>query len=376
MTTVAQVSAWMEQFAPTRLAESWDNVGLLWGDPASPVEKLMTCLTVTPETAEEAIDDGVNLIVSHHPILFRPVQQIRADRPETGFLWKLARNGVAVYSPHTAFDNTEGGINDGLATRLGLTEVHALREPAAGSSFKVVVFAPAADREKILSAAFSAGAGKIGAYDECSFSTGGYGTFFGGEGTNPAVGEPGRRERVREWKLEFTCPEAKIAKVLQAVRSQHPYEEPAIDVFAVQSRPGGPGIGRIGRVAGLSLGEFTRRVQVTLKAEVQVVGDPSRRVERVAIACGAGDDFLKDADRLGADVLLTGEARFHRGLEAESRGVALVLAGHYATERPGVEDLAARLAAEFPAIDAWPSRRERDPFQSSWQKTTPGEAGG
>ncbi len=212
MRTVSEISAWMERFAPKRLAESWDNVGLLLGDPSARVERVMTCLTVTPESASEAIDESAGLIVSHHPILFRPTQQIRADRSDSAPVWNLARAGVAVYSPHTAFDNTEGGINDGLARRLRLDAVKSLRPPPPSPRFKVVVFTPQSDREAVLNAAFSAGAGRIGDYQECSFSTGGHGTFFGTEGTEPTVGEAGRRERVREWKVEFVCPGDRLAR--------------------------------------------------------------------------------------------------------------------------------------------------------------------
>src|SRR5262249_3628074 len=127
MTTVADVAAWMERFAPSRLAEGWDNVGLIWGDPASACARGVTCLTVTPASADEAIADRADLIVSHHPVLFKPTKTLRADRAETAHLWRLARAGVSIYSPHTAFDNTEGGINDDLANRLGLVEVGPLR---------------------------------------------------------------------------------------------------------------------------------------------------------------------------------------------------------------------------------------------------------
>ena len=134
MKTVGDVTAWLEQFAPSGIAERWDNVGLIWGDPDAPVERIMTCLTVTPTTANEAIDERAELIVSHHPILFREVKKIRADWPETGYLWKLAGAGIAVASPHTAFDNTRNGINDLLCARLGLLEVAPLRAAPSRST--------------------------------------------------------------------------------------------------------------------------------------------------------------------------------------------------------------------------------------------------
>jgi len=365
MIEVGVLAAWLEGFAPQRLAEDWDNVGLLWGDPRTVVSKIMTCLTVTPTTAAEAIDEGAELIVSHHPVLFKAVKRIHADHRDTGFLWSLARGGVSIISPHTSFDNTIGGINDGLARRLGLTQVRPLRPIAAAPTFKVVVFVPRNDRERVLSAAFNAGAGRIGEYEQCSFSIPGCGTFFGSEKTHPSVGESGRRETVREQRVEIVCPSERLAAVLDAIRRNHSYEEPAIDVYPLHSVSVGEGAGRVGQLGEPStLRSFVRFVAASLSTPgLQFVGPPDRPIRRVAIACGAGDDFLRDAEAAGADVLLTGEARFHRALEAESRDLALVIAGHHATERPGVEDLADRLATAFPTLLVWASRRESDPLR-------------
>ncbi len=362
---VSEVIAWLDRFAPPALAESWDNVGLLWGDPASACRSVLTCLTVTDATADEAIAAGADLIVSHHPILFRGVKSVRADRPETGFLWRLARAGIAVYSPHTAFDNTEGGINDGLASLLGLVAVGPLKPPARSPAHKVVVFCTRTDREPVLAAAFAAGAGQIGAYAECSYASPGVGTFHGDATTSPAVGLAGRRESVREWRVELVCPPGRLPAVLAAIRGTHSYEEPALDVYPVEGLPVGPGVGRIGTLEpALTLGELAARVATTLPAPgLQVVGDPGRRIGRLAIACGAADEMVPDAHRAGADAMLVGEARFHRALEAESLGLGLLVAGHHATERPGVEALAGRLAAAFPALTVWPARRERDPLR-------------
>ncbi len=392
MTTVAEVTGWLEQFAPSELAESWDNVGLLWGDPTTLVQRVMTCLTVTPATAAEAVQEQASLIVSHHPVLFRAVKRIRADLAETGHLWRLARAGVAIASPHTAFDNTQNGINELLCRRLGLVEISPLRpiaprgNPAPGSagprSFKVVVFTPESDREAVMTGAFEAGAGQIGAYRECSFASPGQGTFFGTEAADPAVGQRGRRETVAELRLEVVCTAENLSAVLSSIRATHSYEEPAIDVYplhAIGLQPAervAPGAGRIGRfVEPRSLGEFAAFVgRVLGRVAVQMVGEPQRPVLRVAVACGAGDDFLADAARARADVLLTGEARFHRGVEAEALDIALVTAGHYATERLGVEDLAQRIAIAFPALTVWPSQSERDPFRNVPAGTLEGPA--
>ncbi len=362
MRTVAEVADWLEGFAPSSLAEDWDNVGLLWGDPTAEVERVMTCLTVTAESADEAIREGAGMILSHHPILFRETKRIRADLPGTAFLWRLARAGLAVASPHTAFDGAVDGINAGLCRRLGLVDAVPIRR-AAAPAFKVVVFTPEADRDAVLAAAFAAGAGRIGDYSECSFAVPGNGTFLGGETTDPTVGARGRRETVAELRVETVCPGDRLAAVLAAIRAAHSYEEPAIDVHPVEPPPSDVGAGRIGRLEeARSLGDLARAVSRALGTAVQAAGDLEMPVERVAVACGAGDDFLADAVRMGAQALLTGEARFHRALEARALGVGLIVAGHHATERPGVEDLAEHVARAFPDLVVWPSRDEVDPL--------------
>ncbi|WP_169975123.1 Nif3-like dinuclear metal center hexameric protein [Tautonia rosea] len=365
MTTVADLAAWMDTFAPLRLAEDWDNVGLLLGDPGASVQNVMTCLTVTPESAAEAIDKGANLIVSHHPVWFKPVQRLRSDRAD-GFLWSLARAGISIYSPHTAFDNTKGGINDFLCETLGLVEVRPLKPGVEHQATKVVVFTPESDREAVLLAAFGAGAGRIGEYVECSYTTEGFGTFLGLEGTNPTFGESGKREMAREQRIEVVCPRSSLAEVLAAIRTAHSYEEPAIDVYPTIVRDEAEGVGRVGRLAEpMTLDAFAKRVRERLPATgLQYVGAPERRVERVAVACGGADDFLGDAARSGADVFLTGEARFHRALEAEAKGIGLIVAGHHATERPAVEMLASRIGKDFPNLTVWASANEHDPLRT------------
>jgi len=353
----------LDRFAPRSLAAEWDNVGLLLGDRTGSVERVMTCLTLTPESVAEAVADKAQLVVTHHPILFRAVKSLTADTPQGKMLLALARAGVAVHSPHTAFDNTRGGINDILAGRLGLAEVKPLRPAAGPGQCKLVVFVPEADLAKVSDAIFAAGAGQIGEYRECSFRLAGTGTFYGSDASNPAVGQKGRREEVAEVRLEAVVPEAKVEGVVAALRKAHSYEEPAFDVYALRPGLAGAGEGRIGRLPKpTTLDDLARQVRQELRCgPVQVVGDVAKPVERVAVACGAAGEFLPDAVRARADGFLTGELRFHDFLAAQAAGLALVLPGHYATERIGVEALAERLAKEFPALKVWASRRESDP---------------
>jgi dinuclear metal center YbgI/SA1388 family protein len=363
MPTVASICSYLDRFAPPDLAAEWDNVGLLLGDEAAEARRLLTCLTVTPAVVAEAVAEKADLIVAHHPILFRGAKRLSTAAAEGRLLWPLARAGIAVYSPHTAFDNTTGGINDALASRLGLANVTPLRWHDGERRCKVVVFVPDSDLQKVSDAMFAAGAGVIGQYEQCSFRIAGTGTFFGTESTNPTVGTKGRREDVSEWRLEVVCPEAILPGVLTAMRSAHSYEEPAFDVYPLKPLPGPGGEGRVGELpAAVPLSELAATVKRGLSAgAVQVVGDGERMVKRVAIACGAAGEFLGDAVKANADVFLTGEMRFHDYLRAEAQGIALVLPGHYATERPAVEELAGRLAKEFTELTVWASRGERDP---------------
>jgi len=365
MLTVAAVIDFLERFAPPDLAADWDNVGLLLGERETEVRRVMTCLTVTPDSADEAIEFGVQLIVTHHPILFRSVKRLTGATPEGRMLLALIRAGVAVYSPHTAFDNTRGGINELLARRLELTEIAPLRRRDGLRQCKVVVFVPDADLARVSDALFAAGAGLIGQYSQCSFRLAGTGTFFGSEAANPTVGQKGRREEVSEWRLEAVCPEHVVEQVVAAMRKAHSYEEPAYDIYPLRPTSSALGEGRLGKLSRpLSLTELARSVKTALNAwQVQTVGDPGRLVERVAIVCGAGGEFLSDAVRARADVLLTGEVRFHDYLAAQAQGLALVLPGHYATERCGVEELAAQLQVQWPDLQVWASRREQDPVQ-------------
>ena len=363
MPAVADLTGFLDRFAPPPLAAEWDNVGLLLGDAAAPVGRAMTCLTITPEVVAEAVADDASLIVAHHPVLFRGAKRLTTLTAEGRLLLPLLRAGVAVYSPHTAFDNCPGGINDGLCRRLGLTNVQPLRPREGRREVKLVVFVPDADLAKVSDAVFAAGAGVIGQYEQCSFRLAGTGTFFGADDTNPTVGQKGRREDVSEWRLEVVVPEGAIDGVVAAMRAAHSYEEPAFDVYPLRPGKAG-GEGRVGDLpAAVPLGELTQSVKASLKAAgVQIVGDSATPVRRVAVACGAAGEFLSDARKAGADVFLTGEMRFHDCLSAAASGVGVILPGHYATERPGVEDLAATLAEAFPDVTIWASRRERDPL--------------
>lgn len=359
---VRDVVAVLNQWFPPSLAESWDNVGLLMGDARGAVRRVMTCLTVTPDSAAEAVRDEADLVVSHHPVFFRKVQRLLADGPDRA-AYALIRSGTAVYSPHTAYDGARGGVNEQIAERIGLVDVRPLRPASAERRYKLAVFLPESDVSRVQAAVFAAGAGQIGEYRECSFRTPGTGTFFGSEQTSPTIGERGRREEVQELRLEVVVPAPRLYAVLAAMKQAHSYEEPAYDVYPLETGSDAVGSGRRGRLAApATLGDLAHRVKRVLGARnVEVVGRLDRECRTAAIGCGAAGEMLSDAAAAGCDVFLTGEARFHDCLAAERDGVGLILAGHYATERFAVESLAERMGIHWPELSVWPSRSERDP---------------
>jgi dinuclear metal center YbgI/SA1388 family protein len=363
--TVGQIADFLQHLAPTSRAAEWDNVGLIIGDRNHVVERILTCLTVTQPVVDEAVSRRIDLIVTHHPVLFRPIQKLTADSPQGGWLLTLVRAGIAVYSPHTSWDNCSGGINDLLAELLDLVEVRPLRAFPKARQLKLVVFVPEKDRAAVMDAVFAAGAGIIGNYRECSFRVSGQGTFFGTESAQPVVGEKGRREEVDEWRLEVICPENQIDRVIKAMRTAHSYEEPAYDVYPLWSENERIGEGRWGRlVQPMSLTDLAETVKKRLRCEgVQIVGDGGRLVHHLGLACGAGADFWRDALRHGCDAFLTGEARFHDCLAALAEGMALILPGHFASEWVGVQHLAERLAQQFPHVAVLCSEADRDPLR-------------
>lgn len=366
MTTVRDVCDHLKVIAPLNLAEDWDNVGLLLGDDAKEIERVITCLTLTNDVAAEAVANGAGLIVTHHPILFKPVKKITAENAEGRLLLTLLRHGIAVYSPHTAWDNSAGGINQQLAELLELQEIAPLRTRDVADHVKLVTFVPESHLDQVRTALWDAGAGVIGNYQKCSFNLRGTGTFYGSEDTNPAIGKAGQLEQVEEIRLEVVCTAKRLERALNALRSAHPYEEPAVDIFSVKTLNGGPGTGRVGTLPQpMTLDALNGLVAERLRLpHLQFVGDPPHLIKRIGIACGAASEFLRDAHYAGCQVLLTGEARFHACLEAKDLGLGMILPGHYATERFAMETLAQRLNHQFPKVMVAASERERDPVQT------------
>jgi dinuclear metal center YbgI/SA1388 family protein len=357
---VADLVGAMENIAPTRFAAPWDNVGLLVGDAESAVSRVLLTIDCTRAVLREACAGGCEAIVSYHPPLFEPQKRFVAG----SVAFEAARAGVAVFSPHTALDVAEGGTNDVLADALGMTERAPLRpveEPA--DEVKLVTFVPAEHVEVVSRALFAAGAGRIGKYSSCSFRGSGTGTFFGGEGTHPVVGQPGRLEEVAELRVETLVPVRYVEAVVGALRTSHPYEEPAFDLVRLVATPRERGFGRVGAVVSSPVEVLVERVKKALGVErVLVAGPVDRMVSRAAVCAGSGADLMGDAIAAGAGFFLTGELRHHDALRAVDAGLAVVCTRHSTSERGALVALQRRLSELLPGVTVTRSTEDCDPF--------------
>jgi dinuclear metal center YbgI/SA1388 family protein len=352
----------LDDIAPTRLAESWDNVGLLAGDPAQPITRALLAIDYTPQVAAEAAEQRCELVVAYHPPIFNALSRITAP----SLIFDTIRHGMAIYSPHTALDVADGGTNDLLADVLGLRERQPLRliEPKA-RAYKLVTFVPEADVDRVASALFDAGAGRIGHYTRCSFRSPGTGTFMGDESTNPTVGEKCVHEQAPELKIETICPIARLADVLAALRASHPYEEPAFDLVQLAAPPEKLGQGRIGTITPMPLDELIRRIKRELGLTHLLVAkaNESAPITRAACLAGAGREHVKDAMAQKAQIYLTGEIPHHDALAAAAAGVTVIATLHSNSERAVLKRLGEKLSAVAPDVSFQLSAADRDPFQ-------------
>ncbi|OZF46069.1 Nif3-like dinuclear metal center hexameric protein [Rhodococcus sp. 14-2470-1b] len=367
---LADVIAVLEAHYPPRLAESWDSVGLVCGDPADRVGTVLYAVDATEEVVAEAIDMGADLLVVHHPLLLRGVDTVAANTPKGALIHRLVKAGCALFTAHTNADSANPGVSDALADALGVTDTRPL-DPIDGPRVdKWVVFTPTSHGNAVRDALFDAGAGAIGNYSRCSWSTRGLGQFLPGVGSTPAIGDHGVLEKVDEDRIEVVAPASKRADMLHAVTRAHPYEEPAIDVFEEVRLPSCTGLGRIGVLdRPTTLREFTRTVRAVLPETVwgvRAAGDPDAEIRTVALCGGAGDGYLSAVTSLGADVYVTSDLRHHVVDEhLRAGGAPVVDVAHWASEWPWCEQARRIVDAEFGDDGGWSSRvstRRTDPW--------------
>lgn len=338
MPTIREIASALEAWAPPGSAQSYDNVGLQVGDASRSVDRGLLALDLTPEVIKEAKAQDAALIITHHPLLFNPLDSVTADGFVSTLALRLAEAGIALYSIHTNLDAAPGGVSFALAEHLGLQDL-AFLDGSAETLYKLATFVPEDDFETVRSALAEAGAGRIGDYEACAFATEGTGYFRPDEGSNPHIGEPGGRlEAAAERKIEVEVARWDLGRVLSALQDAHPYEEVAYDVYPVQQKNTRAGLGAIGHLeTPESLSDFLQRVADRLDAEsLRYVGDPDASVERVAVCGGAGSDFTGKALRAGADAYVTADVTYHEFFSVlNTEGapdMALIDPGHYETE--------------------------------------------
>jgi len=352
---ISSVTDALEAWAPPGSAQDYDNVGLQVGDASRTVETGLLALDATPQVLEEAEEIGADLIVTHHPLLFRPLDGVTADGYVSNLALRLAEAGVALYSIHTNLDAAPGGVSFALADRLGLTDVGFL-DGYEDTLYKLAVFVPEDAFDPVRQALADAGAGQIGDYEACAFAVEGTGFFKPGEGTNPHIGEAGGDvESARERKLEVEVARWALGDVMAALNEAHPYEEVAYDLYPVKQKNSRAGLGALGVLdEPMPLPAFLDRVASRLDAgSLRYAGDDDTTVERVAVCGGAGSDFIGTARSAGADAYVTADIKYHEFFNVLDHSgapdMALVDPGHYETEALTEALLRDWLTERFPA---------------------------
>lgn len=359
----------LEEFSPKRLALEGDPIGLQIGSLNKPVQKIMIALDVLEEVVDEAIEEKVDLIIAHHPLIYRPLKNLRTDTPYGRMIAKLMKHDITVYAAHTNLDVAEGGVNDLLANALQLKNTKVFVPTYEIPLKKLAVFVPKDDADKVRTALGDAGAGAIGNYSHCSFSSEGIGSFRPGEGSNPHIGVHGKQEFVEEVKVECIFPETIEKKVIQAMLNVHPYEEVAYDIYRLENENKDKlGLGRIGELEEeLTLEQFAEHVKQALDVQrVRVVGNLQAKVKKVAVLGGDGNKYMTSAVMQGADVYVTGDIYYHVAHDALMAGLNIVDPGHNVEKlmKDGLKRvLETKLQKTGHHVEVIASKVNTDPFQ-------------
>ena len=333
MVKIKDIASALEMFAPLPLQEGFDNSGLQIGLTDAEVTGVLLCLDVTEKVVDEAVASGCNLIVSHHPLIFSPLKRITGSNYVERCVLKALANGIAIYASHTNMDSVPGGVNYRIAEKLGLQNVRIL-VPKTDALLKLSVYVPMAQADMVREALFAAGCGNIGNYGSCSYNVEGYGTFKANEGCNPFCGEIGELHKENEVRIDTVLPAYLMNKVVSALLKAHPYEEPAYDIYPLKNSWDSVGLGVVGDLPA-ERDELDFLAEVKEKFAVGSVRHTSlsgNKVKRVALCGGSGASFADAAISAGAQVYITGEARYH-DLFNYDRKILFAVIGHYESEQ-------------------------------------------
>ncbi len=330
---IGNILKYLEDWAPPEVSWERDNVGVQVGSIDEEVRKIFVCLDLTEKSLRAAIKENCNLIITHHPLIFKPLKSIETTKdPKAKIIQTLIKHDITVFSAHTNLDFTKGGVSFVLAEKLGLQNLSFLKN-LEGNQFKMVVFVPEENANKVLDAIFNAGGGIIGEYEKCSFTLNGKGTFEGSENSNPAVGIKQNFETVDEVRLEVLIDEWKLNKVISQMIKAHPYEEPAFDIYPLKNQNVNYGYGAVGELQkSYSHSEFLKLVSSKLGTkDLRYTSGSKKRIKRVAVCGGSGSDLVGTAISAGADAFVTADVKYHTFQDAENN-ILLIDAGHYETE--------------------------------------------
>ena len=330
---IAEIRKLLEDFAPLKFQESYDNAGLLTGSNDWDVKGVLITLDVTEEVIDEALKKGDNLIISHHPVIFNGIKSLTGKTLTERILVKAIKNDIAIYAAHTNLDNVYNGVNKKISNKLGLTKCRIL-EPAKNKLVKLVTFVPRSHTENVREAIFSAGAGHIGNYDSCSFHASGQGTFRGGEGTNPFVGEPGKLHFEDEIRIETVVPREKLSECIKAMINAHPYEEVAYDIYPIENEYSQIGAGMAGEFeTPVPHEEFLELLKKTFGIPViRYSGITKKEYKKIAFCGGSGSFLLEKAIQEESDAFLTSDIKYHQFFDAEQK-ILFCDIGHYESEQ-------------------------------------------
>ena len=333
MVKIKDVTSYLESIAPLSLQESYDNAGLIVGDSNTEVTGVLVCLDSVEESIDEAIANGANMIIAHHPIVFRGLKKFNGKNYVERTVIKAIKNDIAIYAIHTNLDNVPNGVNSIIAKKLGLKNIKVLSPQSEGLK-KMVTFIPEANVDQVRMAMLNAGAGKIGNYSHCSFSSTGNGTFKANEGAKPFVGEMGEIHSENEVRVEVVFPLHKQASVVSTMIETHPYEEVAYDIYSLDNTNPEIGAGAIGELEiPVPAKEFLQQIKDKMKAGVvRFTHIHKKEIKRVAICGGSGSFLLSAAKRAKADLFLTSDFKYHEFFDAENQ-IVIADIGHYESEQ-------------------------------------------
>ena len=330
---IKELVNFLERYFPTALQEDYDNSGFQLGDGNQILKGVLTCVDVTEEVIDEALENDANFIVSHHPVIFSGLKSLTGKNYVERIVMKALQNNIAIYSAHTNLDNSGKGVNIKLAEKLGLKDVQILR-PMEAQLVKLVFFVPNANANKVRNAVFESGAGQIGNYDSCSYNLKGQGTFRAGEGTDPYVGEKGKLHFEDETRVETVFPKYKTNKVLKTLFESHPYEEVAYDLYPLNNSYTEEGAGVIGFLSeSMNESDFLSFLKKSFETDcVRYTKHLQKPVKKVAIGGGSSGFLLGDAKKAGADAFISADFKYHQFFDADN-AILIADIGHYESEK-------------------------------------------